>query len=52
MVREEGAYLPGVDEEIVDTIDAYVLTERQALHLKAKRTFTDIFGQQRKAGYE
>ncbi|NEQ37327.1 MAG: colicin uptake protein [Okeania sp. SIO3I5] len=52
LVREEGAYLPGVDEEIVDTINAYVLTELQALHLKAKRTFTDIFGQQRKAGDE
>ncbi len=52
LVREEGAYLPGVDEEIVGTFNAYVLTELQALHLKAKRTFTDIFGQQRKAGDE
>lgn len=52
LVREEGAYLPGVDEEIVSVINAYVLTERQALHLKAKRTFQDIFGQQRRAGDE
>ncbi|HEY9668993.1 MAG TPA: colicin uptake protein [Coleofasciculaceae cyanobacterium] len=52
LVREEGAYLPGVDEEVVGIINAYVLTEQKALHLKAKRTFTDIFEQQRKAGDE
>ncbi|MFB2967434.1 colicin uptake protein [Aerosakkonema sp. BLCC-F183] len=52
LVREEGAYLPGVDEEVVGIINAYVLTEKKALHLRAKRTFTDIFGRQRKAGDE
>ncbi|HAZ48176.1 MAG TPA: colicin uptake protein, partial [Cyanobacteria bacterium UBA11371] len=52
LVREEGAYLPGVDESVVGTIKAYVLTERKALHLMAKRTFTDIFNRQRKAGDE
>ncbi len=52
LVREEGAYLPGVDEEVQDIIDAYILTEQKALHLKAKRTFNDIFGRQRKAGDE
>ncbi|NEN99115.1 MAG: colicin uptake protein, partial [Moorea sp. SIO3I7] len=52
LVREEGAYLPGVDEEVIGIINAYILTEQKALHLKAKRTFTDIFGRQRKAGDE
>ena len=52
LVREEGAYLPRVDEEIVDIIDAYVLTERKALHLRAKRTFVDEAGKARKAGDE
>ncbi|MGK7925861.1 MAG: colicin uptake protein [Spirulina sp.] len=52
LVREEGAYLPGVDEEVQDIIDAYILTEQKAIHLKAKRTFNDIFGRQRKAGDE
>jgi major vault protein len=52
LVREEGAYLPGVDESVIGTIKAYVLTERKALHLMAKRTFTDIFNRQRKAGDE
>ncbi|CAN1208580.1 hypothetical protein TUMEXPCC7403_00065 [Tumidithrix helvetica PCC 7403] len=50
LVREEGAYLPGVDEEVVDMLKAYVLTERKALHLRARRTFTDVFGRQRRAG--
>jgi major vault protein len=52
LVREEGAYLPGVDEAIIGVIQAFVLTEQTALHLKAKRTFTDIFSRQRKAGDE
>lgn len=52
LVREEGAYLPGVDEEVICLINAYVLTERRALHLKAKRTFIDVFNRQRKAGDE
>jgi len=52
LIREEGSYLPGDDEEVVGMINAYVLTERKALHLKAKRTFTDIFGRGRKAGDE
>jgi major vault protein len=52
LVREEGAYLPGVDEEVRDILIAYVLTEKIALHLNAQRTFTDVFGRQRKAGDE
>lgn len=52
LVREVGAYLPGVDEKVGDLIDAYILTERKALHLKAKRTFTDIYGGNRRAGDE
>lgn len=52
LVREEGAYLPGVDEDVCGVIDAYVLTERKALHLRAQRTFTDVFGHERKSGDE
>lgn len=52
LVREAGAYLPSVDEEITGVIDAIVLTEKKALHLRALRTFTDIFGHPRKAGDE
>jgi len=52
LVRTVGAYLPGVDEEVVDTLNAYILTEKTALHLKSSRTFTDVFGKVRKAGEE
>jgi major vault protein len=47
-----GAYMPGVDEEIVETLNAFVLTDRKALHLRATRTFTDAQGVERKAGEE
>ncbi|MBN2004440.1 MAG: colicin uptake protein [Anaerolineae bacterium] len=52
LVREEGAYLPGVYEEVVHLLDAYVLTDRKALRLMAKRTFSDVFNVERKAGDE
>ena len=52
LVKEEGAYLPQIDEEIIGIVHAYVLTERKALHLKAKRTFQDVFNRQRRAGDE
>eukprot|EP01129_Flabellula_baltica_P005521 TRINITY_DN200_c0_g1_i1.p1 TRINITY_DN200_c0_g1~~TRINITY_DN200_c0_g1_i1.p1 ORF type:complete len:837 (-),score=259.88 TRINITY_DN200_c0_g1_i1:70-2580(-) len=50
VVREVGAYLPDVDEEIVETLSAFILTEKKALQLEATRTFVDILGKERKAG--
>jgi len=50
--KQVGAYLPGVDEEVVDTLNATVLTDKKAIHLRATRTFTDVFGKTRKAGEE
>ncbi|KAN0023577.1 hypothetical protein ACTFIV_007964 [Dictyostelium citrinum] len=52
LVRESGAYLPGVNEEIVGFIQALVLTDRIAYQLLATRSFTDSFGKVRKAGEE
>jgi major vault protein len=52
LVRHAGAYLPGVDEEIVEMLNAYVLTEKKAIHLRATRTFQDVFRKERKAGEE
>ena len=52
LVRDVGAYLVDVDEEVVTTVNAVVLTEKKALHLRASRTFTDIFGKKRRAGEE
>jgi major vault protein len=50
LVRDTGAYMPDVNEEIRDTISAYILTEKKALQLEALRTFIDVFGKERKAG--
>jgi major vault protein len=52
LYSKPGAYMPGVDEEIVETLTAYVLTDRKALHLRATRTFVDKLGVQRNAGEE
>ena len=52
LVRSVGAYLPNVDEEVLGVLQAYVLTDQQALHLRATRTFVDQFGKERKAGEE
>jgi len=52
LVRKTGAYLPYVDEEIVQTVKAHILTDKKALHLRASRTYKDVFGVDRKAGSE
>jgi len=50
--KKTGAYLPGPYEEFLEIVNAYVLTERKALHMKSLRTFTDSFGVVRKCGDE
>jgi len=52
LVRTVGAYLPDVHEEVLETISAYVLTDKKALHLRAITTFRDYRAVQRKAGEE
>jgi major vault protein len=52
LVKRTGAYLPHVDEEIVSTVKAVVLTPQKALHLRATKTFTDVYGKRRPAGSE
>lgn len=52
LVRESGAYMPNVNEEIIRTVDSITLTDKKALHLRAKQTYTDVFGVERKAGQE
>jgi len=52
LIKQVGAYLPGIDEEIIERVNAITLTEKKALHLRAIRTFVDSFKKQRKAGEE
>merc|ERR1719473_1591581 len=50
LIRRSGAYLPSVDEEVVDVVHANIITEKKALQLSAIKTFTDVYGVTRKAG--
>lgn len=50
--RKAGAYLPGVFEVVVETVEPLTLTDKRAIHIRALRTFTDEFGKQRRAGEE
>lgn len=52
LVRRIGAYLPGTYEEVIEVVDAYVLTEKEAVHVKATKTFVDDLGVSRKNGEE
>ena len=52
LIRAAGAYLPSVHEEIIGFEHAKVLSHDVALHLRALKTFTDIYGQRHKAGEE
>ena len=52
LVRAVGAYLPEVNEEVVETVSAVILTDKKALHIQAAQTFSDAKGVTRKAGEE
>ena len=52
LYNNPGSYLPGVDEEITDSIKAIILTDKKAIHLRARKTFKDVSGKERKAGQE
>ncbi|XP_038046157.1 major vault protein-like [Patiria miniata] len=52
LVRKEGAYLPGVYEEVVQLVSAYILKQDVALHLLAEHSCRDALGKQRQAGEE
>lgn len=52
LVKDVGAYLPGVYEEVTKLVDAIVLTDKKALHVRADKNFTDDFGKKRRNGDE
>ncbi|OMJ90126.1 hypothetical protein SteCoe_7621 [Stentor coeruleus] len=52
LIQEPGDYLPQVDEDYVEEVKAIVLTEKKALHLRAIKSFIDIYKKSRKAGEE
>ncbi|CAN0489276.1 unnamed protein product [Rangifer tarandus platyrhynchus] len=52
LVRSVGAYLPAVFEEVLDVVDAVILTEKVSLHLRALQNFRDVRGVTRRTGEE
>ncbi|CAI8049170.1 Major vault protein, partial [Geodia barretti] len=52
LVRDVGAYLPGVFEEVVSMVKAVTLTPKLALHIRAIDSYTDQFGRKRHVGDE
>lgn len=50
LVKKVGSYLPGVYEEVVEVVPAYILKPDQGLHLKAIHNCTDALNKPRKAG--
>ncbi|KAJ8347369.1 hypothetical protein SKAU_G00287700 [Synaphobranchus kaupii] len=51
-VSKVGAYLPGVYEEVIDIVNAFILTDKKALHVRALRPFRDEGGRDRRTGEE
>eukprot|EP00759_Apiculatamorpha_spiralis_P039191 PhF_6_TR38091/c5_g1_i1/m.56819/K17266/MVP; major vault protein len=45
-----GAYIPSVDEDVVEVISAVILTDKKSVHLEALRNFKCCLGKERKAG--
>ena len=53
MLKRNGAYLPGVYEEVVESVTAIFLTDKVAVHVVADQSFTDEnLGKLRKSGEE
>nr|XP_057905567.1 major vault protein isoform X2 [Doryrhamphus excisus] len=52
LVSKVGAYLPGAHEEVIDIVNAFILTDKKALHVRALRPFRDVWGHQRRTGDE
>lgn len=52
LVREPGEYFPHVFVSVLETVEAYVLTENTGLHLRARACFTDVYGVKRDCGEE
>uniref|UniRef100_A0A7N6B4N2 Major vault protein n=1 Tax=Anabas testudineus TaxID=64144 RepID=A0A7N6B4N2_ANATE len=52
LVSKVGAYLPGAHEEVIDIVNAFILNDKKALHVRALRPFKDAGGRNRRTGEE
>lgn len=52
LIKEEGSYIPNINEIFVNKENAHTLTDKTAILLSALANFTDIYGIKREAGSE
>jgi major vault protein len=50
LIREQGAYMPGVYEKVIEHVKGTTITETTALQMKALDNFTDVYNVKRRAG--
>lgn len=50
LIRDQGFYIPAIDEQVVSIVDGQIINQSTALLLQAKQTYKDIYGKVRKAG--
>lgn len=52
LIRDTGSYLPDTFEEVVEVVQGYVLNDKNCLHIRATKEFTDVYKIKRRAGTE
>ena len=52
LIRQEGAYLPRLYEQVIEIVKGVIITHNNALQVRAKSDFTDYYGTKRRAGEE
>eukprot|EP01095_Lingulamoeba_sp_RSL-Kostka_P008698 TRINITY_DN2950_c0_g1_i1.p1 TRINITY_DN2950_c0_g1~~TRINITY_DN2950_c0_g1_i1.p1 ORF type:complete len:530 (-),score=170.31 TRINITY_DN2950_c0_g1_i1:35-1624(-) len=52
LMSDPCSYLPSVDEILIEVQNTIILSEKEALHLRATNNFTDAYGIEREAGEE
>jgi len=48
LIREKGFYIPGIDEDVFERQNAYIITDQMAIQIRATAGFTDVYGTERK----
>jgi major vault protein len=52
LLRNEGSYLPRLYEQVVEIVKGIVITHKEALKVRATKSFKDIYNIGRQAGEE
>ena len=52
LIRRPGQYILGIHEVLIEVVNGLIITDKKGLHLTATRTFTDVYGEPRRAGEE